>query len=79
MGAQGQVLFAYRTQGTHADKKLGHSFFKGTIGTGLRSRDCAWGHDLRKSAYITRNIVPPICNISFGVALVSDGVTPLPP
>ena len=50
MGAQGQVLFAYRTQGTHADKKLGHSFFKGTIGTGLRSQDCAWGHDLRKSA-----------------------------
>ena len=38
MGAQGQVLFAYRTQGTHANKKLGHSFFKGTIGTGLRSR-----------------------------------------
>ena len=50
MGAQGQVLFAYRAQGTHANKKLGHSFFKGTIGTGLRSQDCAWGHDLRKSA-----------------------------
>ena len=50
MGAHGQVLFAYCAQDTHANKKLGHSFFKGTIGTGLRSQDCAWGHDLRKSA-----------------------------
>ena len=38
MGAHGQVLFAQRTQGTHANKKMGHSFFKGTIGTGLRSQ-----------------------------------------
>ena len=67
MGAHGQVLFAYRTHGTHANKKLGHSFFKGTIGTGLRSQDCAWGRPAK--IRITRNIVPPICNISFGVAL----------